>query len=672
MLGWLGNIVRSRRDVLVCSALLLSALAAYSNHFRNSFHFDDMHTIVDNVFIETPRHIPRFFVDATLFSSSRELRVWRPLVSTSLAIDYWLGHGRNPFYFHLSTFSWFCVQLILMFFLYRRLMEQSLEDASANLWAAALAAGLYAVHPANAETVNYIIQRGDLYNALGVTASILWFAAYPKQRKHGWYLLPALAAFLSKAPALIYPFILLSYLYLFEHWRDWRAAVRAAAPAFAVTGGVAVVTALMTPSTFRSGSPFPWLYRATQPWIALHYFKSFFLPTDLSADSDWTVADSALSGEAIIGYLFVIGVVAAIIYTSRRRDTRPIAFGLSWFALAFLPTALTPLSDVTTDHRMFFPFVGLTLAVFWSARLAILHLAPGRTWIRAGAVVTLGLLIAAGLGTRQRNRVWRDEESLWRDVTLKSPGNARGWMNYGAIFLQRQDFAEALGPLERAERLFPNYAPVHVNLANAYGSLGRENEAIQHYQRALALVPDMDEPHLHYGLWLKSKGRLAEAEDQLREAVRINSLSFKARDLLTQIYTEEGKQQQADQLLEETVRLAFDEQTARRYMAERARRAEDAKAATSTPEGLVNLAAQYCRDGHFAECLAASKKAVELRPNFAEAYNNTAVAYLSLHRWDEGIEAARKALLLKPDHAGARANLQWALEHQPNTQTASR
>jgi hypothetical protein len=42
--------------VVVCGLVF----AAYANHFRNGFHFDDGHTIVDNVYVRDLRHIPRY------------------------------------------------------------------------------------------------------------------------------------------------------------------------------------------------------------------------------------------------------------------------------------------------------------------------------------------------------------------------------------------------------------------------------------------------------------------------------------------------------------------------------------------------------------------------------------------------------------------------------------
>ena len=39
--------------------LLIVLTAAYANHFENEFHFDDFHTIVNNVHIRDIKNIPQ-------------------------------------------------------------------------------------------------------------------------------------------------------------------------------------------------------------------------------------------------------------------------------------------------------------------------------------------------------------------------------------------------------------------------------------------------------------------------------------------------------------------------------------------------------------------------------------------------------------------------------------
>src|SRR4051812_49284228 len=76
--------------------LLAALLAAYGNHFLNAFHFDDAHTIVNNAAIRELRNVPLFFRDATTFSALPSNQSYRPLVSTLLALDYYLGGGLHP------------------------------------------------------------------------------------------------------------------------------------------------------------------------------------------------------------------------------------------------------------------------------------------------------------------------------------------------------------------------------------------------------------------------------------------------------------------------------------------------------------------------------------------------------------------------------------------------
>jgi len=59
--------------------------------------------------------------------------------------------------------------------------------------------------------------------------------------------------------------------------------------------------------------------------------------------------------------------------------------------------------------------------------------------------------------------------------------------------------------------------------------------------------------------------------------------------------------------------------------------------------------------------LPPQKKALQLRPNYPEAYNNIAAAYEDLHLWDQAIDAAQAALRLKPDYQLAKNNLAYSL-----------
>src|ERR1700675_677679 len=140
MFGSKAKVMRERALAGLGAALLLVALVtAYANHFHNSFHFDDAHTIVNNASIRELRNIPLFFRDATTFSSLPSNQSYRPLVSTLLAVDYRLAGGLKPFWFHLSVFALFVALTLLLAFVIHRLLESSVTS-SRNGWLALAAA----------------------------------------------------------------------------------------------------------------------------------------------------------------------------------------------------------------------------------------------------------------------------------------------------------------------------------------------------------------------------------------------------------------------------------------------------------------------------------------------------------------------------------------------------
>jgi hypothetical protein len=215
------------------------------------------------------------------------------------------------------------------------------------------------------------------------------YVNWPALRKYGLYLLPVALALLSKPPALVFPFILFFYVFLFEE--DARrnrvaAALKASVPSLVVTAALVGLQAAMTPSTYVGGAASAVGYRITQPFVALRYFVEFFLPLWLSADTDRQPFSSPWSDAALVGFAFAIALVVGIFILTRRRETRPIAFGLFWFLLALLPTSLFPLAEVENDHRMFFPFVGLAMSVPWSLALLLLYRGEAVSARRRGAL----------------------------------------------------------------------------------------------------------------------------------------------------------------------------------------------------------------------------------------------------------------------------------------------
>lgn len=637
------------------TVILLAVCAVYSNSFHNSFHFDDSHTVIENPYIRSLRNLPSFFTDASTFSVLPANRTYRPFVSASLALDYALGHGYSPFWFHFSTFLVFLLQLAAMSALFTailRTVRLGPESAKNIICVSLLAVAWYGLHPAIAETVNYIIQRGDIFCAFGVVSALALYARLPKWRKTGLYLLPFAFALLSKPPAVVFPVLLFLYVVFFERESRSRCAhaVLSSLPSLAVCGLLMALQSAMTPKTYLPSTISAYSYCITQPFVLMRYFGSLFLPIHLNVDTDLQPFAS-LTPLALLGFLFVALLVAVAWITARTPDLRPISFGLLWFLTASLPTSLYRLSEVENDHRMYLPFVGLVLAVAWTAFLAVEKAAAGEhraTIFRAAIAVSILLLAFYAYGAHLRNRVWRSEESLWLDDVQKSPHNGRGLMNYGLTLMAKGAYPDALDSFQRALVYTPNYTTLEINLGVVYGVMHQAANAEQHFQRALALSPSGDEAHYYYGRWLDQSGRIADALQQLQAAVALNPSRLPARDLLASAYLAAGDLNDARATASATLLLASGDTAAKAILEHPAELSADE---------WINASLYQYQSGNYQACVDAARQALKSRPESEIAYNNIGAAYAGLRQWDLAIENEHKALRIKPDFALARNNL---------------
>lgn len=514
------------------AAAILLAVATYANHFHNDFHFDDSHAIQNNAFIRSIDNIPLFFTAAETFSAKPANQSYRPLVTTTLAVDYRLGGGLNPLAFHITSFSLFLLQCALMLGLFRRVMDRARPD-EANRWLALLAATWYAVHPANAETVNYIIARTEILSTLGVILALVLFSGGGAARRCHLYLIPAVLGVLAKESAAMFAPLLLLFVVLFEPRASTRERIRVAWPSFVVCFGAVAVVIRMAPS-YSPGGTSRWHYLLTQPFVVLHYATSFFLPIQLSADTYWPVVEDPLDVRVLIGVTFVAAALGTAWMTSRRRETRPIAFGILWFFVALLPTSsVVQLWEPMNDHRMYFPFVGLALAVVWSAALAVRRWAARHE--RRFATAAAAIVVAMAYGTWQRNIVWRTEESLWLDATVKSPDNMRAMMNYGVIQMTKGNLPLAGEYFERALQYTPDYSYLHVNIGILKAALGQPIEADRHFRKALLDDPGNPVVYTHYARWLNAVGRTQEARLYAARAAELSPADMDARMLLSDL-----------------------------------------------------------------------------------------------------------------------------------------
>jgi tetratricopeptide (TPR) repeat protein len=329
------------------------------------------------------------------------------------------------------------------------------------------------------------------------------------------------------------------------------------------------------------------------------------------------------------------------------------------------------LAEVENDHRMFFPFVGLAIAVSWAAALLVFRMmerrpAQRRQILLGVKVITAVLVMAYAAGTWQRNIVWHTEKSLWYDVTIKSPENGRGLMNYGLALMGEGDGKGALDYFQRAAIYNPTYATLEINTGIVYGLLKQPQDSEAHFRRAMMLAPLDAQPLYFYARWLKQQGRIPEAIGDLKSAIALNPPWMPPRTLLMETYQEQSQAAPLRDLAQDTLRIAPGDNSARQFLVSSQNiqpplvAAEKLAESQPTADHYLNLSLLYHQAGRYQECIEAARKALKLKPDFAEAYNNIAAANEAMHKWDDAIAAAQHALRINPNFQLAKNNLAYS------------
>jgi cytochrome c-type biogenesis protein CcmH/NrfG len=201
-------------------------------------------------------------------------------------------------------------------------------------------------------------------------------------------------------------------------------------------------------------------------------------------------------------------------------ELRLIAFGIFWFFLTLaVESSLIPIADVIFEHRLYLPSVGVAAAVAAALLLAMEKSSAffrGRLPVMV-AVVAIGALAVA---TWQRNQVWENEVSLWRDVARKSPGKHRPWYNLGThLMTDSGKPAEAIPPLLRAVALDPQHGDTWHNLGSSYLLTNQYGKAVAPLRTAVRLKPELQNAVVNLAVALIHNRQSAEAV-RLLEGVR--------------------------------------------------------------------------------------------------------------------------------------------------------
>ena len=404
--------------------VLLASFAIYSNCLDNGYHYDDEHSLQFNESIRSLANVSSFFVDPGAFSDDPSKGMYRPLLLVTFALNYAANQGLDLDGYDVRGYH---LVNLLLHALTATLLWWLVSRATGRPDVALVGGLLFALHPLGTEPVNYISSRSEGQASFFYMMGLALFVRGARGPERGWIAASWAAAalgLLSKSTVITLPAVLLVYDYLFLARRQWaelrQRLLRVHGPywlicllyIWLITANQFLTRSLQKPVRDK------WSQFLTQSEAFVYYLKLLLWPTELNVEHQFFARTSI--EWVTVGAILLVATCLWGLYKLFRRGQDLAFFLATWGTLAVMPVVVMPLNVLVNERRIY-----LTCAAFCVGFALVLR----SDWMRRRRFgpVDVGIVLAAVVAlayaglTYERNNVWYDEFSLWRDSVAKSP-----------------------------------------------------------------------------------------------------------------------------------------------------------------------------------------------------------------------------------------------------------
>ncbi|MCD6012667.1 MAG: Tetratricopeptide 2 repeat-containing protein [Flavipsychrobacter sp.] len=528
--------------------LAVVAFCIYANTLGNDFAYDDGLIRKNELVKEGITAIPDIISSPYYEDSVREVarssgeQLYRPMPLVLFATEYQL-FGDNPMPAHFVNILLYAGCIVLFFFFLYHLFRKKRE---ALAFTAAL---LFALHPIHTEVVANIKSADELLCFLFAISSLNFFIRYSDTGHVGTLLLGGflyLLSLFSKETSITFLAIIPLIYFLYRSQDKKRAGYItllsiAAAGIFLFARHNVLeahrtyemaeihfeVNNLVAAPTYTSRL-------ATAILVLGHYLKLLVLPWPLISDYSYNAVPNTdftnlwvwLSLSVYV-CLFGLGV-----YLLVKKQNAPLSFGILFFlvTISIFSNIAILLATIMAERFMFFPSAGFCLAAaFFIERYVS---TPGTTGLsfsnRKALIVLAPLSVLFAILTIVRNAEWKDDYTLFRADSKRSPNNVR--VNYfaGIEEMKRADepgtepevrqqlLHEAIGHLQRSQAIHPDYGDAQFFLFAAFMETRQADSAAFYCRKVLAKHPENAAAYIRFANMCVENAKYADALDILK------------------------------------------------------------------------------------------------------------------------------------------------------------
>jgi cytochrome c-type biogenesis protein CcmH/NrfG len=524
-------------DWFILLLFFISTLIVYSNSFEVPFQFDDHNQISYREWY----HSLDFFSHFSNWVKINE----RPVSFFTIALNYVL-HGEKVFGYHLMNFFIHLLSGITLFY-WLKILPVFKKEEEKSRWVVISITLFFLLHPAQTQSVTYIIQRMTSISGMFLILSVLLYTRGRFNHLENnrlirvvpYYIFSIVAgvfAVYSKQNAIIFPLVLLLVELFFVRTQEGKICRKYLIVA-SISGLILLILAFIKfglPAETHDISRMQYL--ATQMIVIPRYLQIMLFPVGLSIDHGVEIVDNFLNVFTILGAIFLLSVIAFALFMVKKEPL--ISFGIFWiFITLAVESSILPITDPMFDQRMYLPLVGFSI-VIWS----ILNRYVFKVKKHLIKPVIISVLLLLSIMTIARNNVWKSHVAIWEDVTEKYPNYLRGWMALGKMYREgeQKNILKSIQCFEKARNIDPGNEENLLDLGFSYLESSQEEKAIPCYEK-LQLSKDKtkrDQALSVLSAYHASRGNTDLARQFLNESITDDPSNNQAWKSLYSIYFE--------------------------------------------------------------------------------------------------------------------------------------
>ncbi|MCK9613782.1 MAG: tetratricopeptide repeat protein [Bacteroidales bacterium] len=617
--------------------ILLLGVIIYSNSFNCSFHFDDLVNIVNNKAIQNLSDVKTWWN----YSPNR------PVSMFTFALNYHFSQLEVHSYHYVNLFIHLinaCLVWLLTLLIFSSPVMKDQPISKHRKSIAFFTSLLFVSHPLATQSVTYIIQRMTSLAAMFYLLSLVLYMkarmeSNVKKTRYFYFagsLISAILAVLTKENAYTLPLAILLLEVFFLQTRKLSSICKDRRVILTLIGFIIFFTVVLIKFSFSVFQPVPSGngnnetitssdYLLTQFSVIVKYVQLIILPINQNLDYNYPVSHHFFEIKTLLNFLILLSMLTLAILIFKRN--RIISFGIFWFFLTLsVESSIIPINDVIYEHRTYIPLLGFFLIL--SSGLFMLFGRKNKYFAVSILLIIIGI---NSFLAYSRNKVWKDDITLWTDVISKSPKKARPFFGRANAFADQGQYDKAIADYNKAIRFDSMNAIAYVNRGLAYWKTGLTHKAFEDYSKAIEIKPEYFEiAYYNRGIAYGTFGQWEKAIDDYSVAIKINPAYDMAYSNRGVAFANLGQWEKA--VTDYTIAIDINPDYITAYF---------------------NRGVAYQNSGQWAKAINDYSKVIEFDPNYEPAYYNRGLAYENLEQWAEALNDFSRCLELNPNNENA-------------------